>query len=649
MNVSRAPLTGSPGRRGRPPWRASASSAGSLAARAFAVFAGYYLAARLGLLIPYVGTHISLVWLPTGVAVAAVRRWGPAMAPAVFLAAMAANASIGGPLWVSAGVGLGSAIGTWLAATLLARWGVDDRLLRRKDVALLLLAVAIGMLVTSLNGVSWLRLAGAPDTADFATAWLSWFVGDAVGALLAAIPLIALTREGVRQSFVGRSGLVNTGLQMMALACALAIFLDVLPPGSALLFPLLALPFFLVALLGLRGGVVASSTAVLLLSMAAAWGTAGGYGPFAQHDAHAGVLALWSYITAQACTSLLICGIGAELQASRRQFSALMRHAHDGILVLDADGVLSVVNPAAEQMLGEAGRSIVGRTVADIPRGNGTRLAALLEDGPASASRELVLLRGDGTPVDVECQMARYLDAGGRWQTHLTLRDVSRRKQAEARLATGEARLKALTDNLPALFAFVDRDQVYRFANAHFRRLLGVEPEQVVGQTMRGLLGAEAHEQLRPRIEAALRGERQQFENTGWGRNADIHFLVDYVPETGADGTVAGFFIMVLDISERRAAEIALARSEVRLRTLTDNIPALIAHIDRDYRYTFANAHYAGWFDLPGSPVGKTVAEVFGEDVFAGVKPRMDEALAGEEVVFELVDRVREGAGGMPG
>ncbi|MDP9126564.1 MAG: diguanylate cyclase, partial [Pseudomonadota bacterium] len=76
-------------------------------------------------------------------------------------------------------------------------------------------------------------------------------------------------------------------------------------------------------------------------------------------------------------------------------------------------------------------------------------------------------------------------------------------------------------------------------------------------------------------------------------------------------------------------------RSEQRIRTITDNLPSLISHFDRDYRYTFANAHYLRWFGLGESPVGKTVAEVFGQAVFDTVRPRLDEALAGREVVFD--------------
>jgi len=608
--------------------------------RVLAVATGYYLAARLGLLIPYVGTHISLVWLPTGIAVAAFRRWGPAMAPAVWVAAVAANASIGGPLWIALFVGVGNAAGPALAASLLRRWRFDDRLVHRRDITVFLCAVALGMVVTSLNGVLWLAVAGAPEAAHVVQAWISWLAGDFVGALLAGVPLIAWGRDGETRAYGGGPGLRNLALQGVVLACGLMAFSGVLPRDSAWVFPLLALPFFLLALLAMRGGVVAAAIGVLLLSIAAGYGTARGLGPFALHDPRAGSLALWSYITAQACTSLLICGMGMALQTSQRQFAAFLRNTADGILVIDEQGTLLHANEAFAAMTGIDAATLQGRRVADVLRGSASPIAALVADGAPSVTTELKLAPGGGEPLHVECHVARYRKTSGRWQTHVSLRDISQRVRSQELLATSESRLKAVTDNVPAMFAYVDRHQVYRFANGQFRQVMGVAPEDVVGRTMREFLGDAAHAELLPHIEGALRGEPQHFERTGWKENAGRHFMAQYVPELRPDGSVPGFFIMVLDITERHRAEQALARSEALVRTITDHMPGLISRMDRDYRYTFANAHYVTWFALTESPVGKTVAEVFGEDIFEGVHARIDEALAGHDVVFDLTNKV---------
>jgi len=277
---------------------------------------GYYLAARLGLLIPYIGSHVSLIWLPTGIALAAYLRWGTSMAPAVLLAAFLINYQIGTPAWAALGIAAGNALGPWLSAQLLGRLGFDAALTRRADLGHYLLAVALGMLVTASNGCVWLRLAGFLTAGQCAPAWLTWWTGDAVGALLGGIPLVAMSRASMRTSFAGRRGRLNMALLGLVLACGLLTFSPWTAPATALTFPLLALPLFLMAVLALRAGVLAASLAVLLLSGTAAWGTASGIGPFAGHDTHAGLQALWSYVTAQVCTGVLICGLAAKPRAT---------------------------------------------------------------------------------------------------------------------------------------------------------------------------------------------------------------------------------------------------------------------------------------------------------------------------------------------
>ena len=80
----------------------------------------------------------------------------------------------------------------------------------------------------------------------------------------------------------------------------------------------------------------------------------------------------------------------------------------------------------------------------------------------------------------------------------------------------------------------------------------------------------------------------------------------------------------------------ALERSEAELRLVADAMPVLIAFIDRDLHYRFANKAYEAWFQRPVSEViGKRVPEVFGEEVWTSRRPLIERALAGEHIVFE--------------
>lgn len=84
----------------------------------------------------------------------------------------------------------------------------------------------------------------------------------------------------------------------------------------------------------------------------------------------------------------------------------------------------------------------------------------------------------------------------------------------------------------------------------------------------------------------------------------------------------------------QRTAEILASREE--LRTLTDNMPALVADVDRQLRYRFANRTYRDWFGVdPAALVGQTLASLYGEQAIGAWQAELDRVLAGEPVQFE--------------
>ena len=88
--------------------------------------------------------------------------------------------------------------------------------------------------------------------------------------------------------------------------------------------------------------------------------------------------------------------------------------------------------------------------------------------------------------------------------------------------------------------------------------------------------------------------------------------------------------------AQRQSAEDSLRESERRARVIADNIPALIAYIDRDLRYRFTNEHYQFLLGLdPRSMIGKRIDEVFSPDVLLRWRDCIDAALAGRRVRTE--------------
>ena len=108
------------------------------------------------------------------------------------------------------------------------------------------------------------------------------------------------------------------------------------------------------------------------------------------------------------------------------------------------------------------------------------------------------------------------------------------------------------------------------------------------------------------------------------------------------DGVAVRLFGAFQDITERKAGEQALAESQRRLQLITENLPALIAHIDHAQRYTFLSAHIQRVHGVDtAAAVGRTMREVRGEAAYAQLAPHAEAALRGENVTFEYTECVR--------
>jgi len=113
-----------------------------------------------------------------------------------------------------------------------------------------------------------------------------------------------------------------------------------------------------------------------------------------------------------------------------------------------------------------------------------------------------------------------------------------------------------MVNSLPALIAFVDADQRYRFINTNYGKWFGLDPTQMVGRTAREVMGDEVYASVQPKIEAVLQGVHQHSEMT-FPRADGIPRPVDvtHIPQFDDEGVVSGYFVFVSDISDRVNAQ----------------------------------------------------------------------------------------------
>ena len=102
--------------------------------RPLIVAAGYFAGGYLGLLIPYVGSQITLIWPPTGIALAALLHWRYRIIPGIWLGAFLVNLATGASWQAALGISVGNVLGPF-AAWLLLRWArFDLRMDKRRDI-----------------------------------------------------------------------------------------------------------------------------------------------------------------------------------------------------------------------------------------------------------------------------------------------------------------------------------------------------------------------------------------------------------------------------------------------------------------------------------------------------------------------------------
>jgi len=114
-------------------------------------------------------------------------------------------------------------------------------------------------------------------------------------------------------------------------------------------------------------------------------------------------------------------------------------------------------------------------------------------------------------------------------------------------------------------------------------------------------------------------------------------------PLRAPDGATLGAVVAMKDVTELATSRARLAESGEWLRTIADNVPALIAYIDTGLRYRFANERYREWFGVKSQDmIGKTVADAMGEAFYAPRHDALTRCLRGHAAHLEI-EEVRRG------
>jgi diguanylate cyclase (GGDEF)-like protein len=283
----------------------------------------YFVVGKLSLKLALVHPSVSAVWPTTGLTLAAFLTLGYEIWPGILVGAFLVNVTTAGSVATSLGIAMGNtlegAVGCFLVTLFASGRKAFDR---AHDVfSFAFMAALLSTTISATLGVSSLAVAGYAKWAEYEEIWRTWWLGDAVGALVAT-PLLLLWREnsGVKWSFYKVLQLVLLFISLSSVGWAVfggqfhAQFKN---------YPLefLCIPFLIWA--AFEFGRREAALAVAALSAIAIWGTLHGYGPFVRPSLNTSFLLLQTYMGVMAVMTLALSAEVSERKAAEEQVRRL--------------------------------------------------------------------------------------------------------------------------------------------------------------------------------------------------------------------------------------------------------------------------------------------------------------------------------------
>ena len=569
-------------------------------ARCALLAAAYLGAARIGLALSFSHEHVTAIWPPTGVAVAALLLFGARLWPGVLVGAFVANVLDGTGASAAAGIAIGNTLAPIAAVALLRRARVRPTLERLRDVLWITFGAGFAaMTISATIGTTVLMLSGAHG---FSSTWRTWWVGDAMGVILLAPLFLTLLAQPLRSNrlvVAWRQAAVLLGVfaAVMAVAVitdsaagyvviplALWIALQLEQPGAAAAVVLMSTIDLWNATIAPEPGIpidqqlmqlqgVNATIALILLCLAVVMSDR----RRARDELHAAAEELEDRVRSRT----------AELEASEQRLAQAQRLAHIGSFQWDAasdangwsDELMRIYGLSPEDDDPPGFEEYIGFVRDDVRADVLSAIQDTIASGDSISHEYPVVLR-DGTRKWVLAYVEVLRDADGNLAgLRGTCQDVTERRLAEDARRASDARFRALVESAPDGVVVVDADGRIVLMNDQTSRLVGYRPDELLGRNVELLIPEElrdahladredyvAHPDVRP-----MGAGRELSARRKDGSLVPVD--VSLSPVQTDEGTLV--FALMRDASQRRGVEDTLRSALEKERRAADDLRKL--------------------------------------------------------------------------
>jgi len=404
--------------------------------------AAYVASAKLGLTLAFVAEQVTVVWPPTGIALAAVLLLGYRIWPFIALGAFIANITTNTPLLTSIGIATGNTLEALIGALLLQRLvGFNLSLHRFRDIfGLILCGAMLSTIVSATVGTLSLCLTGVQPWQNFNTLWSVWFLGDAMGDVVFAPLVLTLFSPDARQAIRVRPTefaalvVVLTGIGIVVFG-GTRIFASGYPAPDYAVLPVLIWA-------ALRFGILGTALSVFVTSTIAVLGTVKGFGPFTSGSVDENLISVQLYMFVAALTGLVIAvakygrdRAEGSLHRSEQRYRSLVLASTQVVWTTNARGEVIEELPSWAAFTGQSGtKTIRGGWATMLHPDDVKHATEVWERSLATGTpheNEFRVMSAEGVYKHMHARAIPVLESDGKVREWVgTLTDITARKQA---------------------------------------------------------------------------------------------------------------------------------------------------------------------------------------------------------------------------
>jgi PAS domain S-box-containing protein len=411
-----------------------------------ALAAVYFIVGKLGLRFAFINASTTAVWPSAGIAIAAILLFGYDMLPAIFCGAFLVHVTTTGNIPTSLGIAAGNMLEALIAGYLVNKYANGRRAFENAgDV--FRFTVWAGFVATAASatiGSGILLLGGFVSVANFGQIWLTWWLGSANGTLIFA-PFLILWIDGGRYHWKSEDN-AAAGVYLIFLLMATAVIFEHMVPVPFGGYPLAFLVVPPLMWAAFRFGRRVTAATMVLLSVVAvvsAFDEPSSFGALPS-GANSPILFLQFFLSFVSISTLMFAVTiyrqrkgERALAENEKHFRSLVENSSDGILLMDATGIIQYASPAVRHIAGYVPEYLVGRTGKEFifpeDRKKYDSFSNDLARHPhAAATQEIRVVQKDGGARWVEIAAVNLLDDPTVEAIVVDFRDITERKEIAA-------------------------------------------------------------------------------------------------------------------------------------------------------------------------------------------------------------------------